>query len=117
VTPITDGGVVLQLLAVSRDITDRRRDEALRAAQLQMFEIIAADGPLSDALDHLVRVVEQHAGGMFCSVLLLDDDGVRIRHGAAPSLPEAYVRAIDGLTIGPRCGSCGTAMYLAIASW
>ena len=113
VTPITDAGVVVQLLAVSRDITDRRRDEAFHAAQLQMFEIIAADGRLSDALDHLVRVVEQHAGGMLCSVLLLDDDGIRIRHGAAPSLPEAYVRAIDGVQIGARTGSCGTAMYLA----
>lgn len=113
VTPITDGGVVAQLLAVSRDITDRRRDEAFRAAQLQMFEIIAADGPLTRALDHLVRCVEQHADGMQCSVLLLDDDGIHIRHGAAPSLPEDYVRAIDGLSIGPRTGSCGTAMYLA----
>src|SRR5262245_7497726 len=113
VTPITDGGAIVQLLAVSRDITDRRRDEAFRAAQLQMFETIAADGALSDALDHLVRVVEQHAGGMLCSVLLLDDDGTSIRHGAAPSLPEAYVRAIDGVKIGPRTGSCGTAMYLA----
>jgi len=113
VTPITDGGVITQLLVVSRDITDRRRDEAFRAAQLQMFETIAADGALSDALDHLVRVVEQHSGGMLCSVLLLDDDGISIRHGAAPSLPADYVRAIDGVQIGPRTGSCGTAMYLA----
>ena len=113
VTPITDGGAVVQLLAVSRDITDRRRDEAFHAAQLKMFEIIAADGLLSDALDHLVRVVEQHADGMLCSVLLLDDDGIHMRHGAAPSLPEAYVRAIDGLAISPRCGSCGTAMHHA----
>jgi PAS domain S-box-containing protein len=113
VTPITDGGAVTQLLAVSRDITDRRRDEAFRAAQLRMLEIIAADGTLSDALDHLVRVVEQHAGGMLCSVLLLDDDGIHMRHGAAPSLPPDYVRAIDGLAIGPRVGSCGTAMHLA----
>jgi len=45
-------------------------------------------------------------------VLLLADDGTTIRHGAAPSLPEDYVRAIDGLSIGPRAGSCGTAMYL-----
>jgi PAS domain S-box-containing protein len=112
VTPITDEGVVVQLLAVSRDITDRRRDEAFRAAQLQMLEIIAADGPLTRALDHLVRCVEQYSGGMQCSVLLLDDDGIHIRHGAAPSLPEDYVRAIDGLLIGPRSGSCGTAMYV-----
>jgi len=113
VTPITADGAVVQLLAVSRDITDRRRDEALRAAQLKMFEIIAADGSLSDALDHLVRVVELYTDGMLCSVLMLDEDGIHMRHGAAPSLPEDYVRAIDGLEISPHCGSCGTAMYLA----
>src|SRR5262249_4884199 len=45
------------------------------------------------------------------SVLLLDADGVHLRHGAAPSLPESYNRAIDGLAIGPSVGSCGTAAY------
>ena len=112
VTPIADGGVVVELLAVSRDITDRRRDEAFRAAQLQMFEVIAAHGSLADALGPVIRVVEQQAGGMLCSVLLLDDEGVRVRHGAAPSLPQHYVRLIDGQRIGPRNGSCGTAMYV-----
>ena len=41
-----------------------------------------------------------------------DRDGKHVRHGAAPSLPEAYVKAVDGAPIGPRNGSCGTAMYL-----
>jgi GAF domain-containing protein len=49
---------------------------------------------------------------MLCSVLLLSGDGNHIRHGAAPSLPENYVKAIDGSPIGPKQGSCGTAMYL-----
>jgi GAF domain-containing protein len=48
---------------------------------------------------------------MLGSVLLLSDDGNHIRHGAAPSLPEQYVKAIDGAPIGPKNGSCGTAMY------
>ena len=63
-------------------------------------------------LDCLVRLVEQQSNGMRCSVLLLDDDGTRVRHGAAPSLPDDYVRAIDGSAIGPAPGSCGTAMFL-----
>ena len=28
-----------------------------------------------------------------------------------PSLPEAYVHAVDGLAIGPTVGSCGTAVF------
>ena len=36
-----------------------------------------------------------------------------MRHGGAPSLPKAYIDAIDGLAIGPSAGSCGTAAYRA----
>ena len=46
------------------------------------------------------------------SILLLDRDGKRLMHGAAPSLPKAYCDAIDGLEIGPSAGSCGTAAYM-----
>ena len=63
------------------------------------------------SLDSLVRLIERVAPGMRGSVLLLDDDGVTLRHGAAPHLPEAYCRLIDGERIGPVAGSCGTAAY------
>jgi len=113
VTPITDAnGAVVELLAISRDITERRREETFRAAQHQVFEMIAMGTPLPAVLDSIVRLVENHCDGMLCTVLLLDEDGKSVRHGAAPSLPVEYVQAINGLTIGPRAGSCGTAMYL-----
>jgi PAS domain S-box-containing protein len=113
ITPIADrNGAVVQMLAVSRDITERRRDEALRAVRQQMLEMIATGRALPEVLDCLVRVVEQQSNGMSCSALVLDDDGATIRHAAAPSLPPDYVRAIDGLRIGPHAGSCGTAMFL-----
>jgi PAS domain S-box-containing protein len=56
--------------------------------------------------------MEAQAEGMLCSILVLTADGIRVRHGAAPSLPKAYVKAVNGAPIGPRNGSCGTAMYL-----
>ena len=112
VTPITGvDGAVVQLLAISRDITERRRDEAVRAAHQHVLGMIATGSALGDVLDSLVRLVEQQANGMQCSVLLLGEDGIHVRHCAAPSLPAGYVRAIDGAPIGPRAGSCGTAMY------
>ncbi len=113
VTPITDvNGTVVQLLAISRDITERRREETFRAAHNLVLGMIASGSALPDLLDCLVRLVEQQSNDMRCSVLLLDDDGVHVRHGAAPSLPDNYIRAIDGSAIGPRHGSCGTAMFL-----
>ncbi|MDB4977134.1 MAG: domain S-box protein, partial [Myxococcaceae bacterium] len=60
----------------------------------------------------IVETVEaQSQSGLVASILLLDADGVHLRHGAAPSLAEAYCQAIDGIVIGPGVGSCGTAAF------
>ncbi|PIP42185.1 MAG: hypothetical protein COX19_01680, partial [Desulfobacterales bacterium CG23_combo_of_CG06-09_8_20_14_all_51_8] len=48
---------------------------------------------------------------MLASILLLDADGIHVRHAAAPSLPDAFIRAVDGQPIGERAGSCGTAAW------
>ena len=74
--------------------------------------MVAASAPLADILTNLVLLMEAQERGMLCSILVLSSDGIRVRHGAAPSLPEAYVKAVNGAPIGPRNGSCGTAMYL-----
>ena len=79
--------------------------------QGKIVGMIATNAPLSEILNRLVLLIEAQSPGMLCSVLLLSDDGDHIRHGAAPSLPADYVKAIDGAPIGPQNGSCGTAMY------
>ena len=86
-------------------------EEAFSAGQQEVEDMIAANEPLGDILDTLVRMIEAQSPGMFCSVLLLSPDGNHIQHGAAPSLPAVYVQAVDGEPIGPKHGSCGTAMY------
>jgi PAS domain S-box-containing protein len=66
---------------------------------------------LREALHSLVTLIERVAPGTRGSVLLLDEDGITLRHGAAPNLPMEYNRLIDGLCIGPIAGSCGTAAF------
>jgi diguanylate cyclase (GGDEF)-like protein/PAS domain S-box-containing protein len=83
----------------------------LLAGQKQVLEMVANGAPLPQSLDTLLRVIESRSREMLCSILLLDDDGRRVRHGAAPSLPAEYVRAIDGEPIGEAAGSCGTAAH------
>ena len=100
------GGVI-----VCRDITQLKEEEFFRAGQSRVLEMIAADAPLADVLTRLVLLMEGQAEGLRCSILLLNRDGKHVRHGAAPNLPEAYVKAVNGAAIGPRNGSCGTAMY------
>jgi PAS domain S-box-containing protein len=112
VTPITDSqGTVVQLLVVSRDVTERRRQETLHTRQHQVLELIATGAPLPEVLDSIARLVEGQAEGMTCTVLLLDEAGATIEYGAAPSMADAYRQALLGLVIGPKVGSCGTAMY------
>jgi len=89
-----------------------QKDEAaFRSGQVKVLEMIAANAPLSEILTSLVLLIEAQSPDMLCSVLLLSADGNHIQHGAAPSLPQQYVKAVDGAPIGPKHGSCGTAMY------
>jgi len=85
--------------------------EDFRHGQAHILQRLAANAPLSEILKRLVLLIEAQVPDMLCSVLLLSEDGEHVVHGAAPSLPEEYVAAIDGSPIGPKQGSCGTAMY------
>jgi PAS domain S-box-containing protein len=98
-------------ICVVQDITGRKRAESLVALQNQTLEMIAQGMPLKETLTTLVREIELQSTGIVASIVLLDEDGLHVRHGAAPSLPEGYIKAIDGAPIGPRAGSCGTAMF------
>ncbi|PTN12344.1 EAL domain-containing protein [Nitrosomonas aestuarii] len=104
-------GHVSQILGIAYDITQRKHAEILLGEQKRILEMIACGVPMSVTLTTLVQIIENQAPGMMGSILLLDEDGVHFRHGAAPSLPEEYIATVDGLSIGPVVGSCGTAAY------
>ncbi len=88
-----------------------RRATRLLVGQKNILEGIVAGRPLPELLEDICRLVESESDHMLCSVLLLDEDGKHVRHGAAPGLPPAFVQAIDGAAIGPNAGSCGTAAW------
>ncbi len=85
--------------------------EKFLAQQDEVRQMIAADVPLVEILSKLVLMIESQTPDMLGSILLLSDDGNHVRHAVAPSLPESYVKVIDGSPIGPKHGSCGTAMF------
>jgi PAS domain S-box-containing protein len=97
------------IMALSEDITERKRAEALLTGEKRILEMVAKGDPLPQILDSVCRFVEEDATGFLASILLLH--GNRLRHGGAPSLPKIYTDAIDGALIGPSAGSCGTAAY------
>src|SRR5467141_3307984 len=99
--------------AIIRDISQRKRREALLAGENRVLEMVAKGDSLSDILDNLCLLVEEQSSGVLASILLMDPNGKQLRHGAAPHLPKTYTEAIDGAFIGPAVGSCGTAAYRA----
>jgi PAS domain S-box-containing protein len=103
--PLRDAdGVVAAVLAVTRDVTEQRRTQALLAGEQRVLEAIAAGEPLPTALDALCRLIEEQAPGVRAALLLADEDTGELRHVAAPSLPGAYRDALDRLRLGPAAG-------------
>jgi GAF domain-containing protein len=87
--------------------------QALQLRQRDVASELQRGDSLEEILNrHLLTVEEMSDDEILTSVLLLSPDGKRLTHGAAPSLPQPYVEAIDGSEIGPSAGSCGTAAYL-----
>lgn len=62
-------------------------------------------------LEQLIKVTENIYNDRRTSILLLNPDTNTLHCAYAPSLPEFYNEAIDGVAIGPEIGSCGAAAY------
>ncbi len=106
-------GRAVRLYGAFQDITARKRADSLIVGQKRILELIALGTPLQTVLTELIQFIESQANELIGSILLLDPDGVHLRHGAAPSLPDEYNQAIDGVVIGESVGSCGTAAFRA----
>jgi GAF domain-containing protein len=86
-----------------------QKTRELLAAQGRVLGMINEDRPLREVLEEVCHLVEGQIDGVLASVLLLDEAGEHLLHGAAPSLPAEYCEALHGLAIGEGVGSCGTA--------
>jgi diguanylate cyclase (GGDEF)-like protein len=91
-------------------IPERVEAESIDGLQREVLESIALGRPLRSVLDLLCRRVEALAPEVACSVLMIEKNGT-VTPVAGPSLPPAYVDALQGAPIGPRAGSCGTAAW------
>jgi PAS domain S-box-containing protein len=105
----------------SRDAFEKRSTAeyaaALASGQRQLLQHLASGASLDTALTALLLFLEALSPELIGSILLLDPDGIHLRHGAAPSLPREFIEAIDGSAIGSGAGSCGTAAFRAKPVW
>src|SRR5580698_9979194 len=77
---------------------------------LNLQKLIFAGSPLSDVLANIAQLVESQAEGMSCTIWLPDEDGKELHCAAAPSLP-GFIANVGTMSVGPKGGSCGTAVY------
>jgi len=92
----------------NRQLSEKDKINQLRN---NILELIASSSKLSEVLPAVIRSIENEFPDAMCSILLLDKSGKHLILGAAPSLPDFYNEAIDGIAIGPGIGSCGTAAF------
>ena len=115
ISPVHDSlGNITHFVSITRDITERKQLEAQKDNERRILKMVAQGKPLLEVLENLVLSDEAMLPGMRGSVLLMDPDGRRLRHGIAPHLPPAFCEAVDGAEIGAVAGSCGTAAFTAV---
>jgi diguanylate cyclase (GGDEF)-like protein/PAS domain S-box-containing protein len=94
------------------DITERKRIEIMAAGERRVFERLAANVDLRITLEAITDVVERVSPEAVCALRLLDETGGRLNLGAGPRLPPEYARAMEGVVVAARNGSCAAAVYL-----
>jgi diguanylate cyclase (GGDEF)-like protein/PAS domain S-box-containing protein len=112
ITPVyTETGIVTHFIAVKQNISERKLHEQMQTARNKMLEMIATNQPLHNILLDAIQGLEQLFPHMSASVLQIDKTSGCLGQGIAPSLPDFYNEAINGVHPGASVGSCGTAAY------
>lgn len=107
-----DHGRIFKWYGANTDIEDRKRAEALLAAEKRTLEMIANGACLTDILERLCETIDAQASNVKSAVMLLDADGMHLRHAAGPRIPKGWAETVTPLKIGPHVGSCGSAAFL-----
>jgi PAS domain S-box-containing protein len=106
-----DSGDIIRWYGTNTDIEERKRAEALLAAEKRTLEMIASGALLADILENLCNTIDAQVPNLISTVMLMDTDGMRLWPAAAPRLPKGWLEVISPVTIGPRVRSCGTAAF------
>ena len=81
---------------------------ALLAIDKAVLEVLSTSAALQEVFNVLCKAIEQQAPGSLCAAQLLNRTGTHLTHGAAPSLPENYNRALADIPVGGAAASFGS---------
>ncbi len=95
---------------VTQDVTDCRRSEAIAEGQMRALERAVAGAPLTEVLVELTQSAQKQSAGMIrAAIMRLDDDG-KLRFVESSSLPDDFVRSLDGMDAGSNETSCSVSV-------
>lgn len=104
-------GKAIGVLAFGIDISIQQRQNTLTQLRMSFFEHMLQERDLNIVLAHVANLIETFNPTLLCSIMLLDTDKKCLWTAAAPSLPDFYTKALNGIEIGEHVGSCGTAVW------
>ena len=84
--------------------------DSLTPIERALLAGLAQDEPMGVLLARLAANIEKLLHRVNVSIHRIDGHG-RLRDGASPSLDPSYLSLIEGESIGPSAGSCGTAAF------
>lgn len=90
-----------------------KRESELSILQNEILEAVATGVPFDEVADTLCRRAEALAPSAVCTIAAIGTDGL-IHPVASPSLASSYAETLEGIPIGPRAGSCGTAAFFGV---
>lgn len=91
---------------------EAQNDSGLFSSQsvLNILRLILAGSPLPEVLTIIAQLVESRGDGTLCTIWLPEDDGKQIYCAASPGI-SGFGEDVGSMLIGPKGGSCGTALY------
>jgi PAS domain S-box-containing protein len=101
-----ESGRIIRWSCVGIDIDERKRAETLLAGERQLLEMVASGRSIPDTLEALCRLVEEIAGGSYCSLVLVDPSGTKFSQAIAPSVAREFSDAVRGWPLDRRGGPC-----------
>ncbi|MDX8378575.1 MAG: EAL domain-containing protein [Gallionella sp.] len=94
-----------------KEIATRKLSEQYEQFRSYILDLLFTDRSLQKITECIVLGIEQQNPEMLCSILMLDETGKHLGRAVAPSLPDFYNAALEGVEIGVGVGSCGTAAF------
>jgi len=114
ISPVSDHlGQTTHFISVSEDITAQKLASRREQSRNRILEAMARGVPLAETLQLMVAMAEAELPESLCSIMRLDPTQGRLYSACVSALPATYADAIEGLQIGEKVGSCGTAAFTA----